>query len=267
MRHALFAAALLTGMSIAHPTIAQTAPGGGCDATLANAASAAATAFGVISSITGRATAGLQVAQQLQLLAQTLCDTEQTALQSDQLEEQRRMTARLGGNAAATIGEIERAARDPLGSIDDALYGAGAEGVLEERYQVGMPPGWTFETAPRFMETMRMQTNQATREAAAVHAAAKLGIDEALTLSDEALDLSQSAEGQTQAIQAQTQMMRTLIGVQAAQHASDAAASTAALREDEERRAQEIIADQKIRRFYGPGALLNLRPTGRNFFQ
>jgi hypothetical protein len=197
MRHALFAAALLTGTSIAHPTIAQTVPGGGCDAALANAASAASTAFGVISSITGRATAGLQVAQQLQLLAQTLCDTEQTALQSDQLEEQRRMTARLSGNAAVGIGEIERAARDPLGSIDDALYGLGAEGVLEERYQLGMPPDWTFETAPDFMETMRTQTNRATREAAAAHAAAKLGIDEALTLSDEALDLSQGAEGQT----------------------------------------------------------------------
>lgn len=177
------------------------------------------------------------------------------------------MTARLHGNAAAGIGEIEHAARDPLGSIDDALYGAGADGVLEERYQLGMPPDWTFETAPRFTETMRMQTNRATREAAAVHAAAKRGIDEALTLSDEALDLSQGAQGQTQAIQAQTQMMRTLIGVQAAQHASDEAASTAALREDEERRAQEIIAEQKVRRFYGPGSLPDLQTTGRNLFQ
>ena len=56
-------------------------------------------------------------------------------------------------------------------------------------------------------------------------------------------------------------MLRSQIAVDASRQAADAAYSTAQLRIEEERRAQEVTASQKIERFYGPGVLdLNAPP-------
>jgi conjugal transfer/entry exclusion protein len=130
-----------------------------------------------------------------------------------------------------------------------------------------MPESWTFENSAEHMAQMRQQTDLATREAARAQAASRSSIDAALQMSDEAMDLSQGDEGQTQAIQAQTQMLRSQIAVAAAQQAADAASATAALRTTEEQRAQDVIANQKIERFYGPGSL-DLPPvSGRALFQ
>ena len=241
--------------------------GGGCDSTLANAASGAATSFGVISSITGRATDGLQVAQQIQLLAQTLCDTEQTALQGDQLSEQQKMTARLGTNAAASVRGAERNARRALGNTDSGLYGGNANTVLEDRYQNGMGDGWTYQNSEEHMELMRARTNLATQEAAIAQAAARASMDSILTDADEALALSQGSQGQTQVMMAQTQMMRAQLGAEATKQAADAANATAQLRTIEEQRAQDVIAKQKIDRFYGPGSSTPVRATGRSLFE
>lgn len=228
--------------------------GGGCDNMLAQAASAAAAGIGAIISITGRATAPLQIAQQLQLVAQTICDTEQTRLAGDQLDELRRATARVDGNAAIGIRRIERGARAAIGAVDRGLYSPDAAGVMEDRYQQGMPSDWTFDTAARHTQDLRRQTDLATQEAAATAALSARSINDALSASDNALALSQGAEGQTSAIQAQTQLIRSQTGVLTAQHATYTAMATAQLRMEEERRAAELYADQKLARFYGPSS-------------
>ena len=215
----------------------------------------------------GRATLAAQIAQQMTAIAGNLCLGKQLATQQRQLAEQRKMTQRLEANAAAGVSAVEEAARSQLGSIDQDLYGADADGVMQGRYQEGMPESWTFEDAGLHMDEVRARTSDATREAARTQAAARASIDAALDMSDEALGLSQGAVGQTQAIQAQTQMLRTQIAVDAARQAGDAAIATAMLRTTEEQRVQEIIADQKVRRLYGPGSLEPRTPTGRALFQ
>lgn len=226
--------------------------GGGCDNMLAQAASAAAAGIGAIISITGRATAPLQIAQQLQLVAQTICDTEQTRIADDQLGELRRATARVDGNAAVGIRRIERGARAAIGAVDRGLYGTDAAGIMRERYQEGMPEGWTFDTAAQHTEALRRQTDLATQEAAATAALSARSMNDVLSASDNAVALSQDAEGQTSAIQAQTQLIRAQTGAMTAQNATYTAMATAQLRMAQEQRAAEIYADQKIQRLYGP---------------
>jgi hypothetical protein len=228
--------------------------GGGCRSVIANVAGKVAGAFGFASSITGRATAGLQGSQIVQAAQQILCLTEEVKIGDDQLGEQRRMTARIGSNAANGIRRIERGARQAIGAMDRDLYGRDADVVMHDRYQSGMPEGWTFEDAAEHTRTMRMQTDLATRDAAATAAASNYAVNDALAISSNALDLSQGADGQTGAIQAQTQMIRAQISVDAAKHASDTAMATASLRMEEERRASEVIADQKLERFWGKTA-------------
>jgi hypothetical protein len=201
------------------------------------------------------------------LIGINVCAAKQLKIQGRQLETQQRMVAGLGANAAAAAAGIEGVARQVLGSIDSALYGENADEVVGDRYQSGMPESWTFEDSAEHMAQMRQQTDLATREAARAQAVSRSSIDAALQMSDEALELSQGAEGQTQAIQAQTQMLRSQIAVAAAQQAADAASATAQLRTTEEQRAQDVIANQKIERFYGPGSL-DLPPvSGRALFQ
>ena len=207
------------------------------------------------------------MAQQIQLLAQTLCDTEQTALQGDQLSEQQKMTARLGTNAAASVRGAERNARRALGNTDSGLYGNNANTVLEDRYQNGMDENWTYQNSEEHMELMRARTNLATQEAAIAQAAARASMDSILTDADEALALSQGSQGQTQVLMAQTQMMRAQLGAEATKQAADAANATAQLRTIEEQRAQDVIAKQKIDRFYGPGSSTPVRATGRSLFE
>jgi hypothetical protein len=241
--------------------------GSDCNSMIAQAASTAAAGIGVIMSITGRATAPLQVAQQLQLVAQSICDGEQADLLGDQLAEQRRMTARIKANAATNSRKIEEGARAAIGVLDPDLYGTDAGDVMRNGYQRGMPEGWTFDTAATHTQALRERTNLATREAAAAAAASNHAIGEALEMSDEALELSQEAEGQTAAIQAQSQLIRSQIAVTAAKHASDTASATASLRMEEERRASEVFADQKLQRFYGPGTLDANAPPPKAVFK
>jgi hypothetical protein len=195
-----------------------------------------------------------------------VCASKQLGIQGRQLANQRRMTAALVTNSAADVGEIEWEARSPLGSMDGDLYGDNSADVLNERYHQGLPVEWTFETAAEHTRTIRSQTNLATQEAATVAAMSARAVGNALTVSDNALELSQSAAGQTSAIQAQTQMLRAQIAVDAAKHASDTASSSAALRMEEERRAAEVIAEQKLERFYGPGTLDANAPPRRSVF-
>jgi hypothetical protein len=202
------------------------------------------------------------------LIGINVCVAKQLKIQGRQLETQQRMVAGLGANAAAAAAAgIEGVARQVLGSVDPDLYGQNADAIVGERYQSGMPESWTFENSAEHMAQMRQQTDLATREAARAQATSRSSIDDALQMSDEALELSQGAEGQTQAIQAQTQMLRSQIAVDAARQAADAASATAMLRTTEEQRAQDVIANQKIERFYGAGSL-DLPPvSGRALFQ
>lgn len=240
--------------------------GGKCSSTVMNAVTSAGGAL--LDSIFGggRATRAAQFAQQIQLVWANKCAAERNEIQKRQYEEQRRMTAGIGSNAAEDVGEIEWETRAPLGSMDADLYGDNPADALDRRYHSGLPEEWTFETAAEHTHAMREQTNLATREAAVTAAMSNRAVGNALTISNEALELSQGAEGQTSAIQAQTQMLRAGIAVNVAKHASDTASATAALRMEEERRAAEIIAEQKLERFYGPGTLDANAPPRRSVF-
>ena len=202
----------------------------------------------------GRATAKGQQIQLVELIRANLCAGEQNDKLEDQLSEQRRMNARIRANAARNIREIEQGAREAIGSVDEDLYGANADTVLRDRYQAGMPDGWSFAGAASHSRDIREQTDRATREAAIAGASSHHAVGAALEASDEALDLSQVTDGVTGAIQAQTQMLRAQIGVMAAQHVGDTASETAKLRIEEERRASEVIADQKMERFWARNA-------------
>lgn len=172
----------------------------------------------------GKATLGAQVAQWSAAAAGNLCLSKQLAEQRKQLAEQRKMNASIKANAAKNVRLLEQGAWLPLGGEDEALYGGDAAAVLEQRYQLGMPEGWTFDDAADYAKAMKRQTSAAAREAAAAAAAANYAIGEALDASDEALALSQGAVGQKAASQAQTQMLRAQITVDAAKHASATAA-------------------------------------------
>lgn len=207
---------------------------------------------GIFGGGSGRATVKMQKAQQVQLFFQSLCDAQ--------------MAARIGVNSASGIRKIERIARRAMGAIDPGLYGNDAAKILREIYQIGLPTGWTFDDAATFTQSLRDRTNLAVQEAVDAASLSNSAIEEALDVSNEALELSQQAPGQTSAIQAQTQMLRAQIAVDAAKHASDTASAAASLRMEEERRASEIIAEQKLKRFYGPGTLDANAPPRRSVF-
>lgn len=223
--------------------VSDTGGGGGlCDATLANAASAAASAFGVISSITGRATAGLQVAQQIQLLAQTMCHTEEVGLQSNQLSEQRRMTAGIGKNAVGSAGNVSGGVLDSLG-----LYGGADVG---NRYQSGASAVMTPDESLAYQQALRARTDLARRNAL-VTAEKSVKAERAYSkLADDALSLSQSAQGQTAALQALAQLERAKEGASSARASSQVAMEHARLMADEEDRAAERLAQQRRDRLY-----------------
>jgi hypothetical protein len=235
---------------------------GGTTATLASssgdfmcsgsfASLAVAAVDGVISMLGGGRAS--QLAQGLQIkeaVVANFCSAQMNDKLADQLAEQRRMNARIGANAARIVRQIERGAREAIGSVDEDLYGTDADAVLHDRYQAGMPDDWSFAGAAGHSRNVREQTDRASREAAITSAASHHAVGEALEASDEALNLSQGADGVTKATQAQTQMMRAQIGVMAAQHATMTANETAKLRIEEERRSSEVIADQKTTRFW-----------------
>jgi hypothetical protein len=216
--------------------------GGLCDSTMANAASAAASAFGVISSITGRATAGLQVAQQIQLLAQTLCHTEEVDLQTDQLTEQRRMNASIGSNTAGSAGSISNGVSDTVKLNKDSDLG--------ERYQNGASADMTPDESLSYFQELKANTDTARRnalETAAMNAAAE---KEYAKMADDALTLSQSAQGPTAAQQAQTQMDRAREGAAASRISTQIAFDHARLMTEEEERAAERMGQQRRDRLY-----------------
>ncbi|QQP94075.1 right-handed parallel beta-helix repeat-containing protein (plasmid) [Skermanella sp. TT6] len=134
---------------------------GGCDATIANGASAGAAAFGVISSVTGRATAGLQVAQQFQLLAQTLCDTEQTALQGEQLKAQTQM---LRGMNMTTHADV-LSTNQRLRSILTSGHLTGNPGTINRDYQEVYPERFPEGTTYQEMAAARDAWDRRTRDA------------------------------------------------------------------------------------------------------
>ena len=234
------------------------------------AGSALAAAGGAVSSIWGGgdATYGAQLAQWLTQTASNFCQGKQVALAAQQLKVekqqrdlQKKMVKGLDADASANASGVERFSRDVLGSSDASLYRPDQEEIIWNDYQSGMPDDWTFDNAAQHSQRIREKVNLATQEAAAAQAAAKVSIDDLLMMADEAEALSMDAAGPTQAIQAQTQMPRVQIATDATRQAPDAANATAALRMEEERRAQDVFADQKIERFYGPGTLdLNAPP-------
>jgi hypothetical protein len=256
MKHLPFIAALLASTFLAGSAGAETsgmqaqlAAGGRggssgslCDATLANAASTAAAAFGVISSITGRATAGLQVAQQIQLLAQTLCHTEEVDLQTGQLSEQRRMTAGIGSNAVGSSGSISNGVGDTVRLNRDRDLG--------ERYQEGASADMTAHESLIYHQKLRMNTDAARRnalETAARNAAAE---KQYAKMADDAMALSQSAQGQTSAQQAQTQMDRAREGAAASRNSTQIVFDHAQLLAEEENRASERMGLQRRDHLY-----------------
>src|SRR3954470_2944344 len=112
----LLAGTLLAGNARADSldTGSEEGAGGLCLSAMASAASAGMTAFGVISSITGRSTAGLQVPPIIQGAQQIICHTEEIRIGDDQLSEQRRMTAGIGRNMVGPSSSISNGVLDTL---------------------------------------------------------------------------------------------------------------------------------------------------------
>lgn len=216
--------------------------GGGCRSTIAGAASKAAAAFGFATSITGRATAGLQGSQIIQLAQQILCHTEEVKIGDDQLEEQRRMTAGIGRNAVGSAGSISGGVADTLKLSNSA--------DIRKRYQDGASGDLSPDASLAYHQALQAETDAARRNAldtAAKNAAAERAYAK---MADDALALSQSAQGQTAAQQAQTQMDRAREGAAAARNSTQVAFEHARQMTEEENRAGERIGKQRRDRLY-----------------
>jgi hypothetical protein len=170
------------------------------------------------------------------------CASEQNDKLNEQIIEQRRMTAGIGGNVAGEAGKISNDVADTLE--------LSKEKDVEDRYQNGASGDLSPNESVAYHKELRASTDAARRnalETATKNAAAEKKYSK---MADDALDLSQSAQGQTGAIQAQTQMERAKEGAEASRASTQVAFEHARLMTEEEIRASERMAQQRRERMY-----------------
>jgi parallel beta-helix repeat protein len=185
----------------------------------------------------GRATVAAQWAQQMQLMWANQCAAEQHDRLNEQIIEQRRMTAGIGGNVAGKAGTISNGVGDTLE--------LSTEKDMEDRYQTGASGDLSPDESLAYHKELKASTDKARRNALETAAKNAEAEKEYSKMADEALELSQSAQGQTSAIQAQTQMERAKEGADASRASTQAAFEHARLMTEEEQRAGERIGQQR----------------------
>jgi conjugal transfer/entry exclusion protein len=152
MHHHAFAAVLLVGTILGFPAFGQT--GGSCSSSgaLGDASAAVGAAWSLFTG--GRATAPLQVAQQLQLVAQRICQTEQLMAQLRMLSG---MDLRTADDVLAVLNRLDPMLRQADFLMTDQAFMA----VLEKAYPEAFPSGSAYQD----MASQQIIWNERTRSA------------------------------------------------------------------------------------------------------
>ena len=220
-------------------TLVSSSSGGGdfmCSGSFGSLALAAVD--GVISMLGGGRAS--QVAQGLQIkeaVVANFCAAQMNDKLNEQIIEQRRMTAGIGGNVAGKAGSISNGVGDTLE--------LSTEKDMEDRYQSGASGDLSPDDSLAYHKDLKASTDKARRNALETAAKNAEAEKEYSKMADDALELSQSAQGQTGAIQAQTQMERAKEGADASRASTQVAFEHARLMTEEENRANERLAQQR----------------------